>query len=93
MTVTSALDAELIPQDPPRDILFLRLKGPHLSKQRTVFYSVHDALLRVKRKMLSATRVHKGLIKVSKRLPVKVNLVCQLVLGWDVEASSPLTFA
>ena len=52
----------LIPQDSLRGILFLRLDGTHLRTQRTVFYCGHDALLRVKAKLFSATQDRKGLL-------------------------------
>ena len=76
-------DHGFIPQDPLWGILFLRLEGTHLSTEDGVFYSGHDALLRAKAKLFSATRDCKGLPEVFKRLPVLGDLVCQLILGRD----------
>ena len=82
----------LIPQDPPWGILFLRLEGTHLSAQGGVFYSGHDALLRVKAKLFSATRDRKGLLEVFKRLPMRDDLprdLCWAGMAATLEASSP----
>ena len=57
----------IIPQDPLEGILLLRLEGTHLSMQRSVFYSGHNALLRVQAKLFSATRDRKGLLEVFSR--------------------------
>ena len=57
------------PHDPLWDILFLRLKDTHLDTQGGVFDGGHYALLRVKAKMLNATRDRKCSLEVFKRLP------------------------
>ena len=66
----------LIPQDPLWGILFLRLEGTHLRTQRTIFYSGHDALLRVKAKLLSATRDRKGLLEVFNGCRLRLMIWC-----------------
>ena len=90
----------LIPQDPSGGILFLRLEGTHLRTQRTVLYSSasygHDALLRVKAKLFSATRDRKGLFEVFKRLSPCDDLLCDPVLrgmAATLEVSSPRKLA
>ena len=70
-----------IPWDTFWGILFLRLKGSHLRTQYGVFYSGHDALLRVKAKLFRRTRDRKGLLEVFKRLPVLDDLVCKSILS------------
>ena len=73
----------LIPQDPLWGILFLRLEGTHLSAQDGVFYRGHNALLRAKAKLFSATRDLKALLEVFKRLPVPDYLLGDPVLRQD----------
>ena len=57
-----------VPQTPLWGILFLRLEGTHLWTQDGVFDGGHYALLCVKAKLFSATRDHKCLVEVCKRL-------------------------
>ena len=73
----------IIPQDPLWVILFLRLESPHLRTSRTVVYSGHDALLRVKTKLFSATRERKGQLEVCKRLTLSDDLLLHPVLSQD----------
>jgi hypothetical protein len=51
-----------------RGILFLRLEVGHLCSKERVLSGGNDALLRVTTELLSATRDHKGLLEVFKRL-------------------------
>ncbi len=51
------------------------------TSSRWVFYSGHDALLWVKTKLFNATRDHKGLLEVFKRLSQVDDLVCKLFLS------------
>ena len=81
----------LIPQTPLWGILLLRLEGTHLRTQGGVFDGGHYALLRVKAKLLSATRDRKGLLEVFKRLPQAENLVCKRFLSRDGNLGSVLT--
>ena len=51
-----------------------------ISVRNTEFYSGHDALLRAKAKLFSATRDRKGLLEVFKRLPQVDDLLSKPIL-------------
>ena len=72
-------------------ILLLRLEGTLLRTQGGVFDGGHDALLRVKAKVFSATRDRKGLLEVFNRLPQVENLVCKRFLSRDGNIGSVLS--